>query len=252
MSKQIKYSEYIQNYLDGEMSREDISEFQLKLNQDDTFLKNYKFHRKINDLLNNSKVLEFNNVLNEIEEKFNHRPSGFSSVILKNWYKIAAVIFVLLIASIVLMNYNVKKDNNEIFNTYYKCTSSPNLTRSAEKAENDLQSGLLAYDSKRYKESTEILNKVLINKPEDATAKFYLGMTYIETGKYEKAVESLSVLANKDDNFYTDQACWYLALCYIKTDQNQLAVKYLKKLTREKTGYYKTRAEDILRIIKIE
>lgn len=139
-----------------------------------------------------------------------------------------------------------------IFDRYHKSKISYNLVRSGENTQNDLNCALIAFDKKDYIFSSELLANVLKNDSENYTASFYLGLSYIETGKTDSAIQILAVLANNNNHFYTDQSRWYLSMCYIKEGKNRQAVKYLEILYNEKNGYYKTQAGEIFKILKKE
>lgn len=250
MKKRIEYSDYIQKYLDDEMSTDEILVFEQKLICDHSFKVQFDNQKRMNDLISDNDLLKFNSAIQEAEIKFNFHPRLFSKRHLKTVYKFAAVFLVIALFSIVTYIFIQKPDNNELFEKHYRFISSPQLVRGTGDSENLLSDALREYDKHNFGEAVSVFNKLLLNDKENYIALFYLGLSYIELEEYQKAIQYLIIPAMNDDNFYKDQAGWNLALCYIKIGQNNDAIIVLEQLSEDKNNYYKTEAENILNIIR--
>jgi tetratricopeptide (TPR) repeat protein len=91
-----------------------------------------------------------------------------------------------------------------------------------------------------------MFEEILLNNPDNIALRFYNGISYIETEKYDEAIKSFNLILENKDNLYIEHAEWYLALCYLKKEDVDEARKQLLRIANEEDGFYKEDAQKIL------
>jgi tetratricopeptide (TPR) repeat protein len=84
----------------------------------------------------------------------------------------------------------------------------------------------------------------MINESHNASYHFYLGISYIEVGRFEDAISTLEPIANKESEF-SQQTLWYLGLLHLRINEEEKAKQYLKRLNEK--GIYYINAQEILK-----
>ena len=168
----------------------------------------------------------------------NNRDSGFSF-----YYKIAAAVVVLIVAGIVLMNQFSGTTPDELYLSYYEPLDASVSTRSYTE-DGDVTS-LEHYQKGDYEAAVSSL-KASIQKPEALPSlKVYLGISQIETGRFNEAVETFKEIYADNPNDFTGQhAEWYLALIQLKKDPVKAKQQFLK--IAEQGGVNEREAEGVL------
>ena len=78
---------------------------------------------------------------------------------------------------------------------------------------------------------------------------FYLGISYLMTGKLEEAIIQLSKLTGSEPNPYSEESHWYLAKAYFKKKNAVSAEKELKAVAALK-GARAAEASKALELMK--
>jgi TolA-binding protein len=114
---------------------------------------------------------------------------------------------------------------------------------------NDLYiSGINSFKTGDYKNAAKAFEQSSNINPLIGSPVFYLGLTALETGDYDKAIKDLnSVVA--EAGVYSKEAEWYLGLAYLKKGNTEDARKCFEELSKT-SSYYKDRSEKILRRLK--
>lgn len=68
--------------------------------------------------------------------------------------------------------------------------------------------------------------------PSGNLARFYLGMSYLKTGQYDKAIETLKSYSAKDD-ITGSMALGAIGDAYLEQSDNEQAIKYYEKASKE-------------------
>ena len=141
-------------------------------------------------------------------------------------------------------------DQEKIFSKYYEPYSPVSaVTRSSDAGENEsFARALVSYKSADYQAAAAGFSKAVLEESTSLSARFFLGITQLETGNYERAIEILDRVANRQGE-YAKEAIWYLGLAYIKTGNKAKAYRYFEILASS-PGYYSDRSEKILRRLK--
>ena len=136
-------------------------------------------------------------------------------------------------SSIPSANYN---NNNSENQTDKKITTIKNPE------ENE---GLKQYNAKNYTKAIASLNNVVTKEPTNYQAKYYLGMSYMQAGKYIEAIKQFdAIMVNNNSDWY-DDARYQKALSHLKIDDMATAKNLLEQIVSE-NGKYKSDAQQQL------
>jgi hypothetical protein len=215
---------------------------------------NLKIFEKFNDkTLNKSELVDFENRLKEnsqfkaefdsynelidaLEYQENKRLSGIVSQALKSKSKTYSIKPVWLIAASIALIAGLStifwpKQKDLLFDDYFSPYEETNTQLGAREELNDC---IDAYNKKEYTACLDCLTKT--NR--SYNTHFYMGMSYLNIAKYEKAIDQLKIVQAMNTK-KLDESSWYLALLYIKLNKKSAAKLELNKLINNKLSNYK-------------
>jgi tetratricopeptide (TPR) repeat protein len=241
----MKNLEKIEKYFKGELEESDLWEFKKAL-ETDVLLKNeLRQYQEIMELTRNEEKQNLMALLNEI-----HQENKISSKrLFLNRHKVS------LIAASVLLFFAVggslflmlnRNSQEELFASYYSTESASFNVRSATAGmDQPVMQGMQFYELQDYSTALDMFSKV----PDNIMGRLYSGLSHIELGEFDKAIDDFKFVINHNDNLFIDQAEWYLALCYLKTNKTKEATKYFEKIAGDR-GFFKTKAQKLLTDLK--
>ncbi len=153
---------------------------------------------------------------------------------LRRWTAAAAVLLLLAVLLSELFLPASPPLPEELFREYYTSypcdvplsyrgdTASPGLQEA-------LREGLSSYTAGDYHQAARHLGRFLALQPNHASANFFNGMAYLESGQALPAVPYLQAAASLP-GIYRDQACWYLSLAYLRVGDLPAAAAMLDSL----------------------
>jgi tetratricopeptide (TPR) repeat protein len=156
-----------------------------------------------------------------------------------------------VIAAVFLIRSLIPSDDpQKIFSKYYEpFDAASSVTRGTVTDESKVLTGAIAnYKSGEYQAAAAGFTIALFSGTESISATFYLGITELELGNYDRAIKLLNEVANQK-NTYAKEAAWYLGLAYIKSGNQIKASECFELLTRSQ-GFYSSRSEKILRLLR--
>jgi tetratricopeptide (TPR) repeat protein len=158
----------------------------------------------------------------------------------------AAVIAVLLLIRPLIPS----GDPQKIFSKYYEpFNAASSITRGTGADKSEIFANAIAdYKSGKYQAAASGFTIAMFNGQESNNVAFYLGVTEIELGNFDRAIKLLSGVVNQK-NAYSKEANWYLGLAYIKSGNPIKASECFELLARS-PGYYSDRSEKILRLLR--
>ncbi len=141
-------------------------------------------------------------------------------------------------------------DPQKIFRKYYEPFNAvSSVTRSSGTSENErFTDAVGSYKSGDYQAAAIGFSEAVFNGSVSYSASFFLGITEIELGNYNKAIDLLSEVMNRPVE-YAKESTWYLGLAYIKSGNKVKASECFEILARS-PGFYSDRSEKILRRLK--
>jgi len=243
------YLELIEKFHNDELSKEELRKFESELQSNPEFKKEFDLYGEINDSILEDDVIELRKQLNSIQrmstsDLHNNRIRKLQS---NKWYLAAAIVtIVIIIGTFLLSIISDSYSNEELFKKYYEPEDAVLITRSGNSdSDFDLTKALQQFEQENYKEAIPLLNKIDNN----VLSRFYLGIAYIETNDFSKAIKEFKGLIDHGDNLFIEQSEWYLGLCYLMNDEKDKAIKDFRKIIKD-NSLYKPDAEEILNKIK--
>jgi len=141
-------------------------------------------------------------------------------------------------------------DPGRLFNRYYGPIEaiSP-VTRGLGNNEADIwASAVRNYNDGNYQTASTGFSDLTEMDPSSAAPRFFMGMTHLGLGEYDKAATLLEAVAGEQGE-YSKEARWYLGLAYLKAGNITGAAECFENLVQS-PGFYSERSEKILRRLK--
>jgi tetratricopeptide (TPR) repeat protein len=253
MEKLSKYHDYIQPFLDGELSREDLDWISKELESNAVLADDIKLYREVDQAIREQDVLELRNQLdfvhNSLDEAIRNpkKVPRYRKVLS---YAAIASLAVLISVGVMYKLQNKKLGNVEIFEKYYEPYEITMVYRSGEAPREKLMAEARQYyDVGRYQEAIVLFEKLLDLNPDDMETNLYSGISYLEIEKYSDADKSFNKIISHNDNLFIEQAEWYLGFCYLMTGNTEVARSHFDKIAQSKSSY-KNKALVIAKRIK--
>lgn len=157
----------------------------------------------------------------------------------------AAVIAVFLVIRTLLPS----SDPDKLYNSYYEPFKimSP-VTRGASNENNTYSGAVERYKLGQYDIAAIGFSDAIRNDTTLIAPRFYLGVTQMALGNLDQAANILNKLSERGGE-YSKEAKWYLGLSYLKTGKPEKARDCFEYLAKS-PGFYRERAEKVLRRIK--
>lgn len=243
--------EKIIRYLDGEVIGEEKQLFEQQLESDSSLNKTFQLAQEVDQIIADENLVSFVSRLKETQTLMNE-DEGFSSThIIYHWkFLAAASVVIAVVISVLLYSNYAKPSNDKVFAGLYHRYEADILTRSAEPTEvSELIKAIQQYDKGNYQEAIHKFEAIIRIDATNTAAHFFIGVSFIETKDFAKAIENLNYVVVQNDTAFIEHAEWYLALCYIKTNQTKQATAILHRIASGNT-FYKVMATDALRKMK--
>ena len=243
--------EKILKYLDGEVIGDEKLEFEEDLKKNSTLKQTLQLVQEVNATIADEDLLAYVEKLKHAQSVVNIEGNFQFRWLVSNWKMIAAASVTIIIGlSVFYFSNKTKPSSDNVFAQFYQRYEADILTRSTEPTEvNDLIGAIQLYDKGSYFEAINKFQAIIKTDATNTAARFFIGVSFIETKNFSKAIENLTFVITQNDTAFVEHAEWYLALCYIKTHQNAHANLLLHKIANGKT-YYKVMATDVLKKMK--
>ena len=165
--------------------------------------------------------------------------------------RIAAVILFLIISGAGFFYWNAQRGVHAFLAEFQ---SSKELIESVRGEEgfpdgSEFSEGIGFYRSENYRESLLFFENLLELQPENSVAHYYLGMSALNLGELEKAIEGLTYARINSDKYYED-ATWHLALANLGTGNVNEAKVLITDLLKIEGGFYSEKAQRLLKKIE--
>ena len=246
-----KYDDFIQPFLDGELSREELDWFSKELESNAVLAEDIRLYREVDNAIREQDVMELRDQLDVIHNTIGDQ----SAVRVKQTryrkvlsYAAIASLAVLLSLGVLLKVQHNKLSNQQIYQKHFEPYEVTMVYRSADSDEL-LNQAVMAYDAQNYTAAIELFEQLIKSYPNEMEYQLSLGISYMETEQYVKADNKLRGIIDHNDNLYIEQAAWYLGFCYLHTGQNEAARQHFKGIARSNSSFNK-KAKNILRKIR--
>lgn len=237
----------IEDFLDGELTEDQLQEFENELLDDLDLQMELDLHREVDAAIMEQDVMDLRSKLEAIEPPPNSTQKRRIKFL--NKWNIAAASLALLLglgSLIYLIDSKSTYSNDKVYSNYYKPYNVVINTRSSDVAiDNLLVNALKSYESKDYRTALTLFREILDKDSTNITSNFYSGISNLEINEYSKANKNFTRVLRHKNNLFIEQSEWYLGFCYLMTNEREKAVKQFHIIAKG-NSFYKTKAQEIL------
>jgi len=240
--------EQIEKYLNGELTSEEFSEFEKRLENDSEFAREVLLYINVDKAISEINVIDLRMKIHDIYEKINSQKQVRHQLFPLKWQYLAAAATITLIVSMGVSIIGKNRINNdELLDKYYSAYEAEGIVRGAsDNVSKFYQDALNAYNRHDYKTSAIKFKEQLDEDFTNIQCHFYYGISCFEINDIREAIKSFQLIIDHNNNLYVEQAQWYLGLCYLKLFDTQKAISIFNSIIQEDSTY-REKAEEIVR-----
>lgn len=228
----------IENYLDGNLSKEELLLFEKQFQADEELRKEVSLAKEVNETIKEDDVAALRTKLKKLI-------SPKKSINLKTYLSIAASVALLLSAIYTTKHIRINTPK-ALYNSFYNTYTADFTKRSAKSPQkNSTEFGLLLYEKGEFEEAYHVFQNYLKENYTNQTIKFFAAVSAIETNRTDEAIKSLSEISTDEESLLKFNAKWYLALAYMKKEDLNEAKKLLLELA-ETPNDHRAKANELL------
>ena len=254
------YTETIDKYLSGELRGQELKAFEEMLKTNQQLREELKLERDLDQIILDEDTIGFRKEVIGVREEMKqqeNRPKRFQKpfqLITGKWYLMAASVLILVgIFAYLYFLQNRQISNEKLFARYYSKYPSEIAERSGDDVSNEpFVMGMNEYGKNNFEGAIRYLNLTINADSSNNIARLYIGISYMETNKYDIAILNFKRIISKPGNMFAGQAKWYLALTYLKTnnaDYRKETKSLLRSIVQNK-GYRAKEAQELLGKLK--
>ena len=230
--KEKNTNEIIENYLNGELSGEQLKEVEDRINVDEDFAKEVEWQREAKKLMEDEGMRVFQQKL-QAYKKERTKANIVEMKPQRKYLRIAAAVALVIAAVFLFLSRG--PDGEKLYTQYYKAQKdeiSNQLGFAAGQKFDDLQRIMEGYGSPPYDDTVDSLRSHY-ERYEDDIARYYIAHTYIAQDDLKMAQGEFEKIIPNDPFMIIDDTYWYLALIHIKNNDFEIAKEYLNKISED-------------------
>ena len=250
--KEPKYTRWIEQYLEGELSLEDMAQFETELainpelrEEYDLFKaveEHFRLEADMEEMLNDpdlEKVMKITETWFDDTESQQptaqqptaQQPTAKFKLRPKHWFRIAASIAALIALTFYIVNRPPSPD--KLFKYYYAELGSENMVDEDMPADvyNGLLKGMEQFEADDYTNAISTFEALDPFKEQYPQISLFKGLVRLKIGKYTEALEDFEECA-KHESKWLKYAQKFRGICYLRLGNPKVAAFYLL----EKTG----------------
>lgn len=231
--------EKIEAYLNGELSGEELSQFQASLKSDAELAGQVELFKNLDVALADEGAIALQKETLELGDLFFNEKKEESTPIRRlPFYRrplaiAASIALIVSVAAVIwLNNGSGAMSNDELFAAYYEPHSFANGVRGGEDTANNYDKAMDAIKLGDNDTAIRLLQSHLTEQATDVKAAFALATAYMQADppQYGMAVQYFQFVIDDGKSLMVDQSKWYQALVYIKQGNKAAARLLLEKL----------------------
>jgi TolA-binding protein len=241
-----RYTEWIDNYVDGDLDDAGRKSFEAELNVNRDLAFEYRLEQDIQMILSQEDLLDLRAKCFAAQEELNLSSRKLAKVVQftrKYWYAAASLLLIALITgSLFFLNpggYSPEK----LFKMYYKSGETIGVSRSGN---DNMVEALRSFSRNDFQTAEVLFTQILANDQENYAVMFYSGISNIELKNFNKAILMFQAIIQDGDNLYTENAEWYLGLSRLAAGQVTEAEGIFKLIAASPNHFYSKDAKSIL------
>jgi len=255
-------------YLSGEMSPEEKTDFEQKINENPQLQDDIRIYMEMNQIFDNSswelikkntthpRVAQYEGFLKSKKGQsitdtikttqtryFDQQSASPKSGKLYYYYAAAAVIVIMLFA---YLYQQTPASGVELYAQYKALDEMPSLTQRAN--ETEVAEAAQLFRKGNYQEALNVFNGDFRNDNLYSQILIYRGFSQLELGEHQDAIKTFEELLNSNslDSF---KAQWYLALSYLKIGNKEKSRAVLKIVVENPKNYKYREATKLLELL---
>ncbi len=230
--------DHIIKYLSGEMNLDEAGSFEKKLASDHGFKEQYEevsaAYNLISDQLQKRDLDDFTKTLLEVmEQSDNKLPIARRGF--RSWWYVPLLLAGSLAILLTVIRHN--PDASSVFSRYYQPWEDPVLLAYNQGTRGPTESGILYFQLGQYEKTVEVMSELIEKDSENQLALLYYLLASIEIDMPDLAIEKLAPLDLKIDHQLGQALYWYRALALIKMDRYEEADIFLLALIQQPGPY---------------
>ncbi len=162
-----------------------------------------------------------------------------------HWSYYYAVAAVLLIGFMSILVLTKKNPNETLYTAYYEPYPNAFPLVRGEIEGGTIEEAMTFYEKGEFDKALPIYNNILIKEPDNHIICLYKGISLLETGNIETAIDIFQIIIDRKDPQLDETAKWYAALAYLKKNDMAVSKKYFNELIQE-NSYYKEKAQQVM------
>lgn len=231
-------------YLDNEMSPEEKTAFEELMVYDMSLSEDISKIQELNYHFSDTEYKDFRNLVHTASNNYHKKTRNT----LKIFLPLSAIAAAILVFFIVFNFFKHKVSpmmGGDLFAQYYSPFSPDFNTRGGVDIGDDIVHALDIYNQRDFAAAIPRFQQILQFDSTLIFAKFFLGISYIETNRFDEAITTLQEVSKRSNNVYQMHAQWYLALCYLKLEQMDFALPLLHTIELH-NEFYSLKAREII------
>lgn len=233
-------SDYIEDYINHQLTEEERNKFDERLNSDVLFAAEVKRYIYLINSFDETQAQSLLKRFKQIEEEI-ERPEK-TAIRFPLYLRWAAAVAVLATLSVVAY-LNVGMSDKELFLAYY--TVYPNVDSPVSRSVGSNAAVWIDYENGNYQDAyKQFYTRAMANDSDD-TSWFYLGICAMELDLLPEAEAAFVKVSSVNKSKYKEQAQWYLALNFLKAGDKSRSKDTLKEIELSGSSYG-IKAKDLL------
>lgn len=216
--------EAIERYLNGQMTGDELTAFETRLQEDETFK---TIVDDVKTIFNAIETQALKEKMEDFHEELEDTPiiplhtkhkSSFKK------YLVAASVVALL--GLGYFTFFGKSQNEKLYVKYF--TPDPGLPTTMGNTDNfDFYDAMVNYKQGDYQTAINKWEVLLESNTESDTLNYFIGVAHLAKNNTLLAINYLSKVTYSNANVFDKEAHYYLGLAYLKTNETQLAKENL-------------------------
>ncbi len=212
------------NYLNGNLSKEQVMDFEKRVSSDKEFLEAFSDYESAKQAV---KVLSREKLRNKLSVLFSGEKEKSPRTIKEK-------------------KSGIKELLSEIFNEFFIPFENVLTARTHHGKDAELLKAMSLYSKGDYKRASVLFKQLLKKNPSDPVINFYFGISELAQENLEGSKKIFKKIILNDKDLLKELARWYLGLAYLKSGNTRSAKKHFESLSA-KSSFFDT--EKILKKI---
>lgn len=243
MDKSYNAIRLLEKHIDGSISLLELDWLRQRLVVDPTLRKELQFRQELEAIAGEAEIDFLRNKLaiawqenDAFQTSHSANLKRFSNI--KRYFYAAATLAGVTAGGLGLYSVVKPADTSKVlFAQNFEAYPPVRMVRSGEEisSESHFFRGMIAYQSGYYNTSVDDFEYLIKSGDNSTTVKFYLGVSYMELGRFSEARQTLKDVTSSG-SLFVEQSVWYTALCYLAERDIPQARALLDSLSSSETS----------------